>query len=104
MDTCERLERLIRPQDENDSILDSVWGFVYLMLKKDKNLKPATRDEFLQNVKSYPEGDFISKVKDMANAAEKPVTRWSALFSDGTYSNFFLARSALIIFISRCIL
>ena len=63
------------------------------MFEQDKNLKPAAKDEFLQKVKSYPEGDFIGKVKDLAelkaDAAEKPVTRWSALFSDSTYSIFF---------------
>jgi hypothetical protein len=74
-DTTRRQQRL-------DSGLS--WNSVNNILKQDKNLKPATKDEFLEKVKSYPEEDFIGNVKDVANAGEKSATSWGGLFSDCT--------------------
>jgi len=106
MDTCTILSRVIKPKDDKDFILHFLWIFVQKILDQDKSLKLATEDEFLEKAKNYLDGDFISKVKDMADPAENPVTslRWCNLFSDGTYSIFFCLQCSNHFSISRCVL
>lgn len=89
METCETLSRTIQPEDKDERILRHLWLNVYNLLEQDENLKPATKAEYLENVKSYPEGDFIGKVRGMVNAGQESVTSWGSLFSDGTYLIFF---------------
>lgn len=99
METCDKLSRVITPQDEDKSddwFLDALWGNVYPMLARDRGIKLTTRDEFIEKAKSYPGGGFIDRVKDVANAGEKSATSWGCLFNDGMYF-IFSACSALII-------
>jgi len=96
INTCTKLSRFIKHDDNNDYILDVIWSPVNKMLRQDKNLKLTTEEEFLEKAKNYPDGDFISKVKNLANAAETSVTSWGGLFREGTYF-IFSACSAPII-------
>lgn len=88
MDACNTLERMIRPQDSDKWILHYLWDSVNPLLNQDKDLKPATEVEYLEKVENYPEGDFIGKVRDVANAGESSATRWGSFFSNSTYSIF----------------
>jgi len=65
---CKKLERLIQPGDDNDSILDDVWTYVNKALKEDPILKARLADEgeFQENVQKYGEKQFIDLLKDMA--------------------------------------
>ena len=91
METCKTLSRVIQPEDENDYILHHLWRNVYDLLEVDIKLKPAPEDEFLENVKSSSDGNFIGKVRDLAATGPESVNRWGSLFSDGTYFILFSA-------------
>ena len=93
METCKTLSRVIQPKDKTDYILRSLWRNVHELLEVDIKLKPASRDEFLENVKSSSDGNFIGKVRDLAAAGPESVNRWGSLFSDSTYLILFSACS-----------
>jgi len=84
---CKKLELIIQPDDDDDSILGVVWFFVNKALKEGPILKPRLADEgeFRGNVQKYGEKQFIDLLKDMAkkkNWGDLLENRTSFLSSD----------------------
>jgi hypothetical protein len=80
---CKQLERNIQPDDDDDSIQDSlgnVWVNVNKALKEDPILKArlADQNEFQENIKNEGEGKFIELLKDMAKKKN-----WRDLLENG---------------------
>ena len=75
-----------------EKFLHRVFGEVKPVLGKDKVLRPqlANDDEFIANVKSKGEWDFINSLKSMAEAGV-----WTSLFKNGTLL-FLRFRTTLI--------
>ena len=81
---CRRLERNLQPDDDDDSIrnsLDIVWFKVYNALEEDQNLRSRRADqkEFEENVKKHGKEKFIDLLREMAKNKN-----WRDLLEHGT--------------------
>ena len=89
-DTCKRLKRRIHPEEDNPRyILDNVYSSIHNMHEQEKVPNTASKEEFMQKVKSYPQEKFISEVKDIVNTREP--SNWIPIVVNGMYSiSFYL--------------
>ncbi len=86
---CKRLERTIRPDDDDHWIrrsLGNVWFTVRNALEEDPNLKArlASEDQFKENVKKNDEQQFINLLRDIAKKES-----WRDLLQNGTSFLYF---------------
>lgn len=89
-DTCKRLKRRIQPEEDNPRItLDLVYSSICEMHEQEKVPNTASKEEFMQKVKSYPQEKFISELKDIVNTGKE--SNWIPIVVNGMYSiSFYL--------------
>jgi hypothetical protein len=83
---CKKLERLIRTDDDDDWVLNTVFVALRDALEEDPNRKArlANEDQFKENVKKEGEQQFINLLRDIAKKES-----WRDLLQNGTSFLYF---------------